>query len=323
MRATNERLTILSREEQFALYGIPDFDKEQRQHYLQFDSVEQEVIYSRNSLADQVYCALQLGYFKTKQIFFDFTWKDVAKEDCEFILEHYFPDSELILEDISRHEFYSQRTSIMQYFEYDNWNSQKHKSELVTELESIVRRDTSTTFILSEALSFLRLKKIIRPGYTTLQNMISNALNKERQRLGELLTANISPEIQKQLDILLSTDSMISELAALKQDAKDFKYRRMQAECAKLETLRPLYKLAKSILPLLCISQQNINFYASLAHFIPCTNYVNLNQNKKTYTYSVIHGRGIKKLPIIWLMHFATTPSILTMVSSLALVITS
>lgn len=60
---------------------------------------------------------------------------------------------------------------------------------------------------------------------------------------------------------------MISELAALKQDAKDFKYRIMQAECNKLETLRPLYQLAKSILLSLSISQQNINFYASLAHF--------------------------------------------------------
>ena len=267
MRATNERLTILSREEQFALYGFPDFNESQRQNYLHFDDNEQNIIYSRKSLVEQVYCALQLGYFKTKQIFFDFTWNDVPEEDSRFIVEHYFPDSELVFEDISRHEFYLQRTAIMQYFKYENWNSQRYKSMLATELESIVKRDTSTIFILTEMLSLLRLKKIIRPGYTTLQNLISEALNKERQRLGELLIAKISPEIQTQLDILLSTDNMISELAALKQDAKDFKYRRMQAECAKLETLRPLYNLTKSLLPALSISQQNINFYASLAHF--------------------------------------------------------
>ncbi|MCC2645517.1 MAG: Tn3 family transposase, partial [Burkholderiales bacterium] len=165
------------------------------------------------------------------------------------------------------HEFYLQRTAIMKYFEYHNWNSQKHKLILATELESIVKRDTATTFILTETLSFLRFKKIIRPGYTTLQDLISEALNKERQRLGKLLSAKVSTEMQKQLNVLLSTDNMISELAALKQDAKDFKYRIMQAECGKLETLRPLYRLAKSILPSLSISQQNINLYAGLAHF--------------------------------------------------------
>lgn len=267
MRAINKRLTILTQEESFALYGLPDFNEAQRQDYLHFDDNEQNIIYSRNSLAEQMYCAFQLGYFKAKQIFFDFAWKDVPEEDCKFIVEHYFPDSELVFADISRHEFYLQRTAIMQYFEYDNWNNQKHKLVLTSELESIVKRDTSTTFILTEVLTFLRLKKIIRPGYTTLQDLISEALNKERQRLSELLTAKISPEMQQQLDVLLSTDNMISELAALKQDAKDFKYRRMQAECGKLETLRPLYKLAKSILPSLSTSQQNINFYASLAHF--------------------------------------------------------
>lgn len=267
MRATNERLTVLSKEEQFALYGIPDFDDAQRQHYLHFNDTEQEMIYSRSSLAEQVYCALQLGYFKTKQIFFDFTWKDIPKEDYKFIVDHYFPDSEWTPDNVSRHEFYLQRTAIMKHFEYDNWNSSNHRLMLMMELESIVKRDTSTTFILAEILSFLRHKKIIRPGYTTLQSIMSNALTKERRRLGELLTAKISTEIQRLLDVLLSTDNMISELAALKQDAKDFKYRIMQAECNKLETLRPLYQLAKFILPALSISQQNINFYAGLAHF--------------------------------------------------------
>ena len=128
MRATNERLTILSKEEQFALYGIPDFDEIQRQHYLQFTEYEQDIIYSRKSLSEKVYCALQLGYFKAKQTFFDFTWKNVAKEDILFILDNYFPNTEWTPEIISRHEFYLQRTAIMNYLNYKNWNSQEHKS---------------------------------------------------------------------------------------------------------------------------------------------------------------------------------------------------
>lgn len=267
MRATNERLSLLSEEEQFALYGLPDFDDVQRQEFLTFHSEEQDIFYSRPSISSQIYCALQLGYFKAKQLFFDFTWKEIPPEDWKFILENYFPDHKLMKYDVSRHEFYLQRTSIMQYFKYSNWNNKKHQKILVDKLESLVKIDTLTVFLLPEIITFLKVEKIIRPGYSTLQKLISSTLANERERISKYLLTNISEDMQKQLDILISTDSMISDLAALKQDAKNFKYRMMQLECSKLEKLRPLYQLAKSILPQLLISQQNINYYASLAHF--------------------------------------------------------
>jgi hypothetical protein len=34
MRAINKRLTIFSKQEQFALYGLPDFNDEQRAEHL-------------------------------------------------------------------------------------------------------------------------------------------------------------------------------------------------------------------------------------------------------------------------------------------------
>ena len=70
-----------------------------------------------------------------------------------------------------------------------------------------------------------------------------------------------------------STESLFSdgyptfELAALKQEAKDFKYRVMQTERDKMDILKPLYQFAKHLLPTLSISQQNIHYYASLAHY--------------------------------------------------------
>ena len=42
MRATNERLTILSQAEQSALYELPDFDYDQRIEYLTL--TEQELV---------------------------------------------------------------------------------------------------------------------------------------------------------------------------------------------------------------------------------------------------------------------------------------
>ncbi len=70
MIASNERLTILSAAEQAALYEIPDFDDAQRLNYLNLTVEEQVLMRSRSNLATQVHCAIQIGYFKAKHLFF-------------------------------------------------------------------------------------------------------------------------------------------------------------------------------------------------------------------------------------------------------------
>lgn len=61
------------------------------------------------------------------------------------------------------------------------------------------------------------------------------------------------------------------ELAAIKQDAKHFRYRMMVLERQKRATLAPIYRVAKTLLPSLGISQQNLNYYANLAHYYTIT----------------------------------------------------
>ena len=77
----NKLLTVLSDAEQFALYGLPDFDDRQRLTYLSLSGPELALASSRPGLHAQVWCALQIGYFKAKHAFFRFTWDD-AQEDC-------------------------------------------------------------------------------------------------------------------------------------------------------------------------------------------------------------------------------------------------
>ena len=58
MTSKNKLLTILSEAEQFALYGLPDFDDGQRPEYLSLCEAELALVGSRPSLHAQVYCAL-------------------------------------------------------------------------------------------------------------------------------------------------------------------------------------------------------------------------------------------------------------------------
>ncbi len=266
MRASNKRLTILSKFEQFVLYALPDFNDPQRKKYFTFSSEEVQFILSRSKLYAQVFCAIQIGYFKAKQTFFHFKWQDIPAEDIAFILNRYFSDRNFTPVPITKYEYYLQHKKICSLFQYQPWSKQ-FANIVNRKLAKFTRRDINITFVLTELLSFLKKSKIIRPNYTVLQDIISRAISREYKRLTKILKSIVDYESNKALEALLKEQDTLSKLAALKQDTKDFKYGMISEEIEKFETLKSLYKIAKEILPTLKISQQNITHFASLAHY--------------------------------------------------------
>ena len=122
-------------------------------------------------------------------------------------------------------------------------------------------------FVTAELIVWLNERKIIRPGYTTLQELVSATLSAERRCLGVLLAGTLDESAKAALAQLLVRDSTLSELAVLRQDAKDLGWRQMAREREKRITLEQLHGIAKALLPKLGISQQNVRYYASLANF--------------------------------------------------------
>lgn len=193
MRASNRRLTILSELEQFALYDPPDFDEGQRAEFLTFTETELQLILSRPDPTTQIYCAIQLGYFKAKQLFFRLPWEQIDEEDISFLIQNYFPNQTVDKHPITNHEHYYQRYTIANLFGHRPW-SKEFVPSLYQQATQIVQRDITPRFIALELISFLKKQKIIRPGYSTLQKIISNVLAAERHRLYLLVTEAISEQ---------------------------------------------------------------------------------------------------------------------------------
>jgi len=267
MRAdSSERLTILSEAEKNALYSIPQFDDFQRVEFFAFTDAERSFALGRKSFLAQVYCLLQIGYFKAKQAFFQFTLDDVPPEDVDFMLLRFFPGQTLAKTPLHTSEYYVQRNKIVELFGYRMWSGDDLPT-LRDKAALLARTDVTPTFLLAELTVFLIGQRIVRPGYSTLQNVIREALAAERKRLEQLVEAALTQTSRDALQQLLEHDDSLSELAALKQDAKNFRYRQMGLERQKRLTLSPLYAIAKTLLPSLDISQLNIAYYANLANF--------------------------------------------------------
>ena len=266
MKNTNKRLSVLSDLEEFAFYGFPDFDHEQRLTYFEFNQQEWDLVLKCPSLHTQVYCALQIGYFKAKNMFFRFSLKKAPQMDIQYILAEYFRNQNLKIFTITDYEYYTQRQEISRLFGFNLW-SQSFLETLINQARYTVKLDIAPNFIALELLDFLKNQKIVRPGYSTLQKIVSNVLNEERQRLKLCLQQCLTDADKQNLDNLLKKEQTLSELASLKQDAKSFSESMIKTECKKHDVLKPLYKTAKRIMPDLDISQQNIAHYASLVHF--------------------------------------------------------
>jgi hypothetical protein len=113
----NKLLSVLSDAEREALYGLPDFDDAQRLQYLALSETELRLALSRPGRPAQVYCVLQIGYFKAKHAFFRFDWSMVA-DDCAFVLSRYFHGEAFEGREITNHEHYTQRGLIAELFGY-------------------------------------------------------------------------------------------------------------------------------------------------------------------------------------------------------------
>ncbi len=262
----SKRLTILSKAEKTALYALPEFDDFQRIEFFAMTDAERDLAFARKGMAAQLHCLLQIGYFKAKYAFFRFSLSDASTEDIAFLIQRYFPGQEPPSQQVSDNDRYLPRKAIAALFCFRLWSDDDHAG-LLDKMTLLTRTDVSSTFLLAELMAFLVGQRIVRSGYSTLQDLISSALTAERERLEKLVEAAMTDVAREALQQLLAHENTLSELAALKQDAKSFRYRQMGLERQKRLTLAPLYAIAKTLLPGLGLSQLNIAYYASLANF--------------------------------------------------------
>ncbi|MCP9270254.1 Tn3 family transposase [Xenorhabdus sp. XENO-1] len=280
--ASKERLSVLTEAEQEALYGLADFDEAQQQEFLSLSANELALARNRPDLSAQVYCILQIGYFKAKQAFFRFS-PDEVESDYHFVMYRYFRDTPCEFKMITDHEYYTQRKLIARLFGYRLWVGE-FLPQLVIQAEHLACRDITPGFIATELICWLNDNKIVRPGYSTFQKIISKALVNERQRLADILSDTLQTETREALDTLLVKEDALSELAALKQDAKSFRWRQMLKEREKRTLITPIYWVAKSLLPRLGTSQQNLLYFASLVSFYTIYDLRNLKK-EQTWLY--------------------------------------
>jgi len=175
----SRRLHILDPHEVAALYARPSFTPDEQQHYFTLTEAEQAVCAGLRSLASQVGFILQLGYFKARQLFFAFSFADVA-DDVTAILSRHFPTAtEPAWEPLSEPTIRKQRTRILELLGYRRCRVPE-REQAALHARKLAQISSKPVYIFRELLQFFAEQRVVSPGYTVMQNLISQAVTFEQ-----------------------------------------------------------------------------------------------------------------------------------------------
>ncbi len=117
----NKRIHLLSSTEVEEFYARPEFNAHEQRLYFTLTQSERAPLAQFSNTKTRIYFVLQLGYFKAKPRFFNFSLDDVSN-DVQFIVNTYYSDTTLLqfTGSLSREYSRKQRQAILSLFNYRN-----------------------------------------------------------------------------------------------------------------------------------------------------------------------------------------------------------
>lgn len=260
----NKRIHLLSSTEVEELYARPEFNAYEQRLYFTLNQSERSALTQHSNIKTRIYFILQLGYFKAKQQFFNFSLDDVSN-DVQFIMSSYYSDttSSQFTGSLSRKYSRKQRQAILSLFNYRDW-SPKYTPEIESHIGDLLRYYPKGHSAFRQLLAYFDHQKIIIPSYRTLQDMFSRAFVAEEKRMNAIMM-NIPTSEKEQLSSLIHKDDGITALNIIRADQKDFQYTAVKTEVDKAFRIVDLYTFAKGFIPSLNLSKNAVRYYADIA----------------------------------------------------------
>ncbi|MEM6867800.1 MAG: Tn3 family transposase [Cyanobacteria bacterium J06629_19] len=263
--ATQKRLQILGEEELENLYGLPHFTSEERAEYFTLSEREANALEGLHAIRSRIYAILQLGYFKARHLFFSFDF-DETSEDVQYVQERYFPDAELTEQTISKVTRLNQQHLVLELCSY-RLCDETARQQLADKAAQAAIVCGKPVYIFRELLRYLEAQRLVAPGYSVLQNIVSGAIVNEQSRLSQIVHDYLEETEVAALDQLVADAPGLYEITQLKREPRDFSLGEIKREIFRGEQIQTLYPLAQRLLPALDISNESIKYYASLVTY--------------------------------------------------------
>lgn len=206
---------------------------------------------------------LLIGYFRYKPVAPDISEQN-AKKDIKHIVQQYYPKV--------NHEVYlniSKRTksrlinSMLSTLGFRQLTPAL-KDSLIIRLKDVATICMDPKYVFDELLAFLGQNRVALPGYSTIQDLISEALNYERVRVSNILANQMTGATAEKLKSILHDDGKLNEIRGYSGCAKNFSPSEIDRELCTHNTISEVYYEVKELINRLEISQGNMSYYATI-----------------------------------------------------------
>ena len=179
--ADGKRIKILSKDEEKYLYDIPNLTNDERMVLFDLSEADYKEIRNLPDDAARIDYVLQLGYFRATNYLFKFSFQKVSK-DVWFIINNFFPKVPFPKKRINKNHHYDNQKRILKRLKFTP-NSAKVRARLEQDAKKLAKRHMHPRFIFDELLSYCQQMSLVRPAYSRMQSIVSNALKHERNRV--------------------------------------------------------------------------------------------------------------------------------------------
>jgi hypothetical protein len=237
-QAETKRLKILEADEIEAVYGLPVFDDEDRAFYFSLSPPEKALMSQLHGMKSSIYYILQLGYFKARQQFFVFNLRQVAA-DAQYVRRLYFPDDALIDLDITKVTRLKQQSLILERLQY-RVCGEEDRQQMRVKAQQVAQISSRPIYVFRELMAYLVRQNLIAPGYTVIQEMIGDVLQREKERLIAIAQTHLTKAALSALNNLLANPHGLYEITRIKREPKDFSIKEINEEIRRGEQIKPL-----------------------------------------------------------------------------------
>ncbi|PCI35161.1 MAG: hypothetical protein COB50_05585, partial [Thiotrichales bacterium] len=274
------KTSFLNTNEVIDLYGTPSLSETELRELCTFNAEETKLLYEFKDLSSAIYFAICLVFFKIKNTLIDFSYRETTPER-QHIMTRYFPGRT-----VPRSLQHSnQKIARIQNKVLKVCNQQRFTGEIVTTIKTkllqLAPNHPRQRQLCKELLNLFIKHNVAIPAHTTIQSIVSEIWNKENTRLRQTYLRRSDKKQRKTVLSLLQKEDYFHSIISIKKDLQGFNTTELNNAIKKHLQLKPIFEIAKSIIPKLQLPAVAINYYSSLIY------YYNGPRLKQLHTLSV------------------------------------
>ncbi|MCG8415937.1 MAG: DUF4158 domain-containing protein, partial [Pseudomonadales bacterium] len=292
--ATEKRIKILTETEISELFGPPTLNSNDQRFFFALNDAELAECKRIRERDHRCMFVVLLGYFKVKPIVLSPGYHQI-KQDLKYVCSEVIPGPGLRPFNLTQKTRVRIYQRIFKLTGHQRWLNKSHRSALITDLNEHARAWSQPRSLFDRAIEYLSAQNIAIPGYTVLQDLISDVVGVTSDQFARTLEKLLSADLAKMLSELVNGNNSLT-LRQLRQSAKNFTGTELEKELAVHRHIQPWMQEVDEVLSTLSLSLKNQQHFSERVDYYGAKLKRQSIGNQRLYLLCYLQSRWLQAL---------------------------